>query len=435
MGKLGPIMSMAATIADVEFLQLPRLDGKSYLYLYLEGSGLFRSAVRKKIVGQAEQDGRHLRDIARSAIEQRTPAVGDAEGAVPARIASVPSLHAMVSEVSLFDEPTLHVRDLGDATLEHPSLDDIARALSAIAGRSEQHSVFLLVPDKHKLIETAAWRSAVSAIGLIEEPLVTPETYLAIARRYLRASRLGDLSALADNKRFQSRLRKCIERATLAPFEFSMQIDLIVLGEMEGGEFRRTEDASAGRAARWVVPETLRRFLDRRDAPSLSALMKVVDGLRHDRMLEADEMLTRLYRATTGTLESRDRRYRRLEDPLHCVWAAQLLAAENEFMKGNVFIALDDVCQRYGRIDSAPDWIASHEGWRTLQVVLARHASGKRGRLDQARIGLVSALRERLRSMGEGQVDGIQLGLEADSDQSVALASNEQSAPAMMEVR
>lgn len=246
---------------------------------------------------------------------------------------------------------------------------------------------------------------------------------------------MGDLSALTDNKRFQSRLRKCIERAALAPFEFSMQIDLVVLGEMESGEFRRADDVNTRRVERWVVPETLRRFLDRRDAPSFSALMKVVDGLRHDRMLEADEVLTRLYRATTGTLESRDRRYRRLEDPLHCVWAAQLLAAEKECMTGNVFVALDNVCQRYGRIDSASDWIASHEGWRTLQLVFARHASGSRGRLHQARIGLQNALRERLRSMGEGQVDGIQLGLQGDSDQSVALSSNEQSAPAIAEVR
>lgn len=424
-------MSEAVTITDVEFLQVPKMDCKNYLYLYRKGSALFRAAVRKKIVGQAEVEGRSLRDIVRVSVDEGSRTAENAETSALVRERLIPSLHATVSQVSLFDEPTLHVRDLGDTTLEHPPLDDIVRAVRATAAGSEQHSMFLLVPDTHKLVETQAWQSAVDAIGLIEEPLVTPENYLAIARRYLRESRLGDLSALADDKRFQSRLRRCFERGALTPFEFSMQIDLVVLNEMEGCEFRQIEDVSARRAARWVLPETLRRFLDRRDGPRLSALITVVDGLRHDRMLQAGEMLTRLYRATTGTLESRDRRYRRLEDPLHCVWAAQLLAAENEFMRGNVFVALDDVCQRYGRIDSASDWIASDDGWRTLLLVLNRFAPGKRGRLDQARIGLQSALCERLRPMGGDLVDWRKREVQAEGD----LASNEERISAIAEMR
>jgi hypothetical protein len=421
-------MSGPAITTDVEFLQLPQLDQNSYLYLYRKESALFRTAVRTKIVSHAEQEGRRLRDIAKSSIGVRLDEAQSPEATADTQPKFVPSLHATVSEVSLFDEPTLHVRDLGDPTLEHPPLEDIARALGAIAAGGEQHSIFLLVPDIHKLVETDAWRVAVDAIGLIEEPLVTAETYLAIARRYLRKSRLGDLSALADNKRFQSRLRRCFERRALTPFEFSMQIDLIVLGEMEGGEFRQIEDADARRVERWVVPETLRRFLDRRDAPSLSALMKVVDGLRHDRMLETDKLLTRLYRATTGTLESRDRRYRRLEDPLHCAWAAQLLASENQFIKGSAFVALDDVCQRYGRVDSAADWISSDDGWRMLASVFGRHSPAKPGRLDRSRIGLQSALRERLRLMSDGHIDWLELGFEAGSECIEIRTSNELSA-------
>lgn len=181
-------MNGPAITTDVDFLQLPQLDQTSYLYLYRKESALFRTAVRTKIVSHAKQEGRRLRDIAKSSIGVRLDEAQFPEATAGTQPKIVPSLHATVSEVSLFDEPTLHMRDLGDPTLEHPPLDDIARALSAIAAGSEQHSIFLLVPDTHKLIETAAWRSTVKAIGLIEEPFVTSETYLAIARRYLRAS-------------------------------------------------------------------------------------------------------------------------------------------------------------------------------------------------------------------------------------------------------
>lgn len=386
-------------MTDVEFLQSAELAWQSRLYLYRPSSGLFRSAVRAKIVGQAIRQERVLRDIATSIVDERVEFAGNDEAGETARSRLVPSLYATVSEISLFDEATLHIRDLGARTLEHPPLDDIVKAVSTIASGGEQHSIVLLVPDTHKLIETDAWRAAVESIGLIEEPMVTPETYLAIARRYLRESRLGDLSILADNKRFQARLRKILERGELTPFELSMQIDLIVLGEMEGGEFRPTEDVGVRRAERWVLPETLRRFLDRRDAPSLSALMKVIDALRHDRMLDADEILTRLYRATTGALEGRDRRYRRLDDPMHCVWAAQILSVERSFITGSVFIALDDICQQYSRISNAQEWISSYDGWRTLALVLNGPDPQISSRLGGARFELQTALRQRLGAM------------------------------------
>lgn len=85
-------MTGAATISDVDFLQLQKLDRTNYLYVYRSGSGLFRKAVRERIVRQAEQEGRRLRDIAKSTIGHPIQAIGYAEAGVPARGVGILSL-------------------------------------------------------------------------------------------------------------------------------------------------------------------------------------------------------------------------------------------------------------------------------------------------------------------------------------------------------
>ena len=417
-------MSERVPMTDIEFLSLPGLTQQNHLYLYRRNSALLRPAIRAKVTRQAELDGRDLKDVStysrragkyRSVIaepeEEEGSHVDRDEGRRPGEskgydepygVALLPSMYRTVAESSLFGE-TLTVHDLGDKAVKHPRLDDIEDALDLIAKNAAQQTLCLLVPETHELVKSERWRAAVDAIGLIEEPMVTPKNYLLVARSYFPQSRLGDLRYLSNNRRFLSRLRTFVDQKPCTPFELSMQIDIIVLGEMEGGEFGATAEMEARRAERWVLPETLRRFLDSPDTPSLSALMKVIDGLRHHRMLEPQEILTRLYRATAGTLESRDRRYRRLEDPRHCVWAALLLANEDSFLKGNTFVSLDYVCQKYGRASGDSAWFTSIDGWQAIVPLLQISVPEKPNRLDKARLELQRALRDRLDAMrGQG---------------------------------
>lgn len=405
-------------MTDIEFVQLPELTQRHHLYLYRENSALLRAAVRAKVIRHAELEGRELRDI--STCPQRVvrsrPFLPESQAREPNRPSGdgrpdksdastelseavvLPSLRLTVAEPSLFGE-TLAVHDLGDETLKHPLLDDIKVALDLIARAAALQSLCLLVPDTHEVLQTDAWRAAVETLGLIEEPTVTPDNYLLVARSYFPQSRLGNLSHLSENRRFLSRLRKFVEQRTCTPFELSLQIDLIVLGEMEGGEFRSIEETETKRRRRWVLPETLRRFLDDRDGASFSALMQLVDGLHHDRMLDPSEILTRLYRATTATLESRDRRYRRVEDPAHCVWAALLLANEHRFLNGNAFVSMDYLCQKYSRVAGAPAWFSSGDGWQAIAPLLEINTAKEPSRLDSARLEVQRALRARLEAM------------------------------------
>ena len=138
---------------------------------------------------------------------------------------------------------------------------------------------------------------------------------------------------------------------------------------------------------------------------SFSALMQVVDGLRHDRMLEPNEILARLYRATTATLESRDRRYRRVEDPMHCVWAALVLVNEHRFLNGNTFVAMDCLCQSYSRASEATAWFASRDGWQAIARLIELAPAKDPSRLDSARLELQRALRSRLEAMTGSGLD------------------------------
>lgn len=438
-------MSKSATMTDIEFLQLAELTQQNYLYLYRDNSALLRAAVRAKMVTQAELDGRVLKDISRysprirkpgllfAESEERGSAQADYEGLPasgqsdasdqPSESSLLPSLYMTVAEASLLGD-TLTVRDFGDKTLKHPPLQDIERALDLIARSAAQQSLCLLVPETHGVVTTDAWRAAVDTIGLIEEPMVTLDSYLAVARSYLPQSRLGNLRRLSDNRRFLTRLRKFVERGTCTPFELSLQIDMIVLGEMEGGEFCEIAEIETKRAKRWVLPETLRRFLDNRDTASFSALMKLIDHLRHDRMLEPKELLTRFYRATTATLESRDRRYRRVDDPLHCVWAGLLLANERSFLNGNAFVAMDYLCQTYGRDARIPTWFCSTDGWQAIAPLLDISSTKEPSRLDNARLELQHALRARLEAMKRDDVDWFQHLIHGPDSQE-ATGSNE----------
>ena len=449
-------MNKPATMTDFEFVQRPELTQKNHLYLYRDNSALLRSAVRARVMRQAELDGRELKDIStysqrigkpRSLFlesEDRGSAHADCDELPgssqsdtfdkPPEEVLLPSLRLTVAEISLFDNTALAVRDLGDKTLKQPSLGDIEEALDLISTNAAQHSLCLLVPEKHAVVKTEAWNAAVDAIGLIEEPMVTPENYLAVARSYFPQSRLGDLRHLSDNRLFLSRLRKLVEQGTCTPFALSIQIDMIVLGGMEGGEFREIDEVETKRRERWVLPETLRRFLDNRDPPSFSALMRLVDRLRFDRMLEPLEILTRLYRATTGTLESRDKRYRRLDDPLHCVWAALLLATERSFLNGNAFVAMDYLCQRYSRAAGALTWFSSTDGWQAIAPLLEINATVEPSRLDNARLELQRTLRARLKAMKGDDVDWFHFLIRLSEDRDATDASNEQLLMAIGEV-
>jgi hypothetical protein len=411
-------------VTDIEFLQLSELNERHHLYLYRENSALLRSAVQAKVTLDAIQEGRELKDVAtyfesvelphllaataeREATQQSQPLEGQSnlargESAVRGgdgdKKVLLPSLFLTVTEVSLFGN-TLTVRDLGDLDLKRLPLSDIERTLFLIAGDRTEQSLCLLVPDTHKIVGTAAWLAAVETIGLIEEPLVTVDNYLTVARAYFPQSRLGNLQHLSENRRLLSRLREFVEREKCTPFALSMQIDMIVLSEMESGAFREFHESGIKRRDRWALPETLRRFLDNRDEPSFSALMLLIDRLRHDRMLEPHEILARLYRATTGTLESRDKRYRRLEDPAHIIWGALLLANELNFLKGNAFVAMDDVCQKYSRATKLTAWLSAADSWQTLAPILDLGLIESPSRLDSARRDLQRALRGRVMAL------------------------------------
>ena len=377
-------MSASARITDIEFLQLSEWKQKHCLYVYQQNSALLRRAVRAKVEESAARDGRELKKISTYEKEEddKTKQL-------------LPSVRLTVMEASLFGD-TLAILDLGNPTLKKLPLPDIEQALFLIANDAAMQSLCLMVSHKHEIVGAEAWRAAVETIGLIEEPMVIVGNYLAIARGYFPQSRLGDLRHLSKDRRFLTRLRKFVEKSACTPFALSMRIDLIVLTEMEGGKFREAGEVDTKRRDRWVLPETLRRFLDNRDASSFSALMLVIDRLRNVRMLEQHEMLARLYRATSGTLELQDKRYRRLEDPAHIIWGALLLASEQSFLRGNTFVAMDSVCQKYGRAAKEPAWFASREGWEFLAPLLDLGANEGISRLDGARLELRLALRARL---------------------------------------
>jgi hypothetical protein len=434
MADLEPVMIKPGTMTDIEFLRLPQLTQRNHLYLYRTNSALLRPAVRAKVEEQAKLDGRDIKDVTTCSVEvpDTSPladGTGNESNEEKTKTIELPSLYATVTEVSLFAD-TLTTRDLGDKSLRQPTLNDIERALELIASNGTEQSVCLLVPEKHPAIETAAWNTAAEAIGLIEELMVTPENYLAVARAYFSRSRLGDLEHLSDNRRFRARLKQFVEKRECTPFALSIEIDLIVLGEMEGGVFRENDETEqTKRRDRWVLPETLRRFLDNRDTPSLSALMLVVDRLRHDRMLEPHEILTRLYRATAGTLESRDKRYRRPEDPVHCVWAALLLANENNFLNGNTFISMDDQCQKYGRAARAPAWFGSSDGWLAIAQLVEIDPPDKPNRLDNARLELQRALRVRLKAMESAELAWFHSLVRSSESEAALNPANEQVPP------
>lgn len=413
-------MSTPVTMIDIEFVQLPELTQRHHLYLYRNNSAMLRPAVRAKVMRDAEIEGRELMDISThpQRLMKSRPRLQEPRAGEPAKLggdgradsdkgdastelwetAVLPSLRLTIAESSLFGD-RLAVHDLGDRTLKQPRLDDVGLALELIARDAALQSLCLLVPDTHEIVQTDAWRAAVEAVGLIEEPTVTPDNYLLVARSYFPQSRLGNLSHLSENRRFLTRLKKFVEQRACTPFELSLQIDLIVLGEMEGGEFRTIEETETKRRRRWVLPETLRRFLDDRDGASFSALIQLVDGLHHDRMLDPHEILTRLYRATTATLESRDRRYRRVEDPAHCMWAALLVANEHTFLNGNAFVSMDHLCQKYSRAAGAPAWFSSVDGWQAIAPLLEINTVKEPNRLDNARLEVQRALRVRLEAM------------------------------------
>ncbi len=197
-------MSKPVTMTDIEFLQLSELTQKNHLYLYRENSALLRIAVRAKVKTQAELDGRNLKDISTYSPRIEKPrslfvksedrgsshvdcnglpssSQSDASDKPPENVL-LPSLYVTVAEVSLLGE-TLTVRDLGDKTLKHPPLDDVERALDLVANSATQQSLCLLVPETHPVVETDAWRAAVDTVGLIEEPMVILDNYLAVARK------------------------------------------------------------------------------------------------------------------------------------------------------------------------------------------------------------------------------------------------------------
>jgi hypothetical protein len=378
------IMNTSARITDIEFLKLSGWKQRHCLYVYQQDSGLFRSAVRTKIAASAAREGRKLKNIATYEKQEADKMKQQ-----------LPSIRLTVIEVSLFED-TLTIIDLGDPTMKRLPLNDLEQALFLIANDAAEQSLCLMVPHKHGIVGTEAWGVAVESVGLIEEPMANVENYRAIGRHYFPQSRLGNLQHLSDDRRFLTRLRQFVEKSACTPFALSMRIDLIVLTEMDGGKFRDTGEPNMKRRDRFVLPEILRRFLDNRDASSFSALMLLTDRLRNVRTLEQRELLTRLYRATSRTLELADRRYRRSEDPAHIIWGALLLANERSFLCGNAIVAMDNVCQQYGRAAREPAWFSSHEGWEVLAPLLDLGISGGISRLDVARLELRLALRARL---------------------------------------
>ena len=165
--------------------------------------------------------------------------------------------------------------------------------------------------------------------------------------------------------------------------------------------FRKTVETITTSKERRVLPERLRRFLDYRDASSLSELMVMIDWQRQRTMLEPAEIVTRIYRATAGILESRDKRYRRPEEVVHLVWGVLLLANEQTFLNGNVFVAMERVCQEYFRAAKDPKWFAETDKWQSMACLLEFTEVEDPSRLDSARLKLRQALRKRIDALNE----------------------------------
>jgi hypothetical protein len=311
-----------------------------------------------------------------------------------------------ITEVSLFEE-RLIICDLGDREWIKLPLDDIEEALWAVGSGAADHRLCLLVPEGHKVLARQSWQDAVAKVGLVEEPMVTVDNYRAIARSYFSTSRLGDLSYLSKDQRFAGRLKKFVEKGC-TPFELSKQIDVIVLTEMEHGEFIPVVEKKEERRERAVLPETLRRFLDHRDAASFSALMVLIDRQHHELLLEPKEILTRLYNTTKNMWERPDRRYRDPSGVAHIIWAVLLLGREPTFLQGNVFVAMDQLGQEYCRAAKETEWFAVTDEWQTVARLTEIREVRKPTRLNSARLGLQKALSQRIQGMNDTALNWFQ---------------------------
>jgi len=369
-------------VSDIEFLENMEVQSKDFLYVYRTGSALLRRDVRTKVEGLAKAHGQMLIGI---------PTIPGPKGKL------VPKLYEALTAASVFDEELI----ICDLDMEKLGSEDLKQALLGLANREYGRHLCLFVPENHAVRKTAAWQAAVQQVGLIEELLVTITNYRAIARYYFERSRLGNLGYLSKNERFLEKLKKFVREKSRTPFELSMQIDLIVLSDMERGKFRKTDETITTSKERWVLPERLRRFLDYRDAASFSELMVMIDWQRQGAMLEPAEIVTRIYRATTETLEGRDKRYRRPEEVVHLVWGVLLLANEQTFLNGNVFVAMEQVCQEYFRVAKDPKCFAMMDQWQSLACLLEFKEVEDPSRLDSARLKLRRALRKRIDALNE----------------------------------
>lgn len=369
-------------VSDIEFLENMEVQSKDFLYVYRTGSALLRRDVRAKVKRLAEAHGQMLAGIL----------------TIPGpRGQLVPKLYEALAAASVFGEGLI----ICDLEMEKLGNEDLQTALLGLANREYRHHLCLLVPENHAVRKTAAWQAAVQQVGLIEEQLVTITNYRAIARYYFERSRLGNHGYLSRNERFFEKLKKFVREKSRTPFELSMQIDLIVLSDMEQGKFRDADETITTSKERRVLPERLRRFLDYRDASSFSELMVMIDWQRQGHMLEPTEIVTRIYRATAGTLESHDKRYRRPEEAVHLIWGVLLLANEQAFLKGNVFVAMEQVCQEYFRAAKDPKWFGVTDQWQSMACLLEFKEVEDLSRLDSARFKLRRALRKRIDALNE----------------------------------
>lgn len=370
-------MNAVRTISDIEFLRRGDTREKAHFYIYRAGSALLRRDVRAKVEGAAAAHGRMLIGV---------PIGVNRAGR------SAPSLYDGLSTSSILGIGLISC----DVDTEKLKSDDLEMVLTGLANHQFSHHLFLSVPHNHAVLQTPAWRAAVEKVSLIEEQVVNTASYKTIARNYLENGRLGDLGHLSQSQRFMRMLKKFVKEKERTPFALSMQIDSIVLSEMEHGQFRDSEKKPEARKAHLPLPERLRKFLDYHDADSFAGVMEVVDRQRHQMMLEPTEILARIFRATAGTLENNDKRYSRPQNDLHLRWAALLLANEESVLSGNVFVAMEQLCQEYYRAAKNSKWFAAENEWPSIACLMDVRAVDEPTRLDNARIELQAALRKRV---------------------------------------
>jgi hypothetical protein len=366
---------VASVISDVEFLAEQAFElGDHIIYFYGADSGFLKPRVRERVEDLAHERG--------------WMPVSLGEG----------SLWAAITSPSLLDDPPLIVCDLAEIPARSSAREDVEVSLGAIAAGSLDNHVLLMVPDNSFVVKSSAWQSATTNATYLEEPMVTRDNLKSILPRLAAMSDLGDLSKLAKRKDFIAPLKQFLAERDGTIREIMQRIDEVVLVEMGSGLL---PDSPQHPTARHDLSKSLITFLDKRDARSLYALLRLIDELRCKRMLEVADVLVRLYEATASIVGGKDQRYKRNKtgNPAvweYVVWGSLLLAWERRLVEGGFFLAFDRLCRDFMNVDNYQGWPQRTDQWQEILTQFVRSRNEESGKVTRARASLVNALQGRL---------------------------------------